>query len=134
MGTTPGSAYTLSTTPPGGALQTLTRNGLFQTPGVDYTLSGSDITLTNATVIGDSLYAVWPVQTQTFTAAQLNGAEVAAQGLAGGIQTSKSVGDVSVGYTPLAALEDWGAWNLTIYGQQLATMARVVGMGPALIY
>jgi hypothetical protein len=62
-----------------------------------------------------------------------SGVGVAAQGLALGIQTSKSVGDVSVGYTVLAALEDWAAWNLTLYGQHLSTMARVVGSGPVLI-
>lgn len=62
-----------------------------------------------------------------------SGVGVAAQGLALGIQTSKSVGDVSVGYQVLSVLADWAAWNLTIYGQQLATMARVVGSGPVLI-
>lgn len=133
-GVQPGTAYTLSSAPPGGALQSLTKNGLFQTPGVDYVLVGSTITMTNSTTAHDALYAVWPVQTQTITPAVLNGAQIAAQGLAGGIQTSKSVGDVSVGYQVLTALEDWGAWNLTSYGQQLATMARVIGSGPALIW
>lgn len=134
IGAIPGTAYTLSDVPPGGTLQSLTKNGLFQTPGVDYILNGSNITMTHATVAGDTLYAVWPVQTQTFTSNAPNGAQIAAQGLAGGIQTSKSVGDVSVGYQALAALDDWAAWGLTSYGQQLATMARVVGSGPALIW
>jgi len=133
-GVKPGTVYTLSSTPPGGALQSLTKNGLFQTPGIDYVLVGSTITMTDATTARDALYAVWPVQTQAITPAVLNGAQIAAQGLAGGIQTSKSVGDVSVGYQALTALEDWGAWNLTSYGQQLATMARVIGSGPALIW
>jgi hypothetical protein len=133
-GAAPSTTYTLSAAPPGGSLQSLTKNGAFLTPGVDYTLVGATITLTVATTTRDTLYAVWPVQTQTFTAAALNGAQIAAQGLAGGIQTSKSVGDVSVGYQPLSALEDWGAWNLTSYGQQLATMARVIGSGPMLVW
>lgn len=133
-GAQPGSTFALSSAPPGGSLQSLTKNGIFQTPGVDYTLSGSTIVLTNAAGALDTLYAVWPVQTQTLAAAPMNGAQIAAQGLAGGIQTSKSVGDVSVGYQVLTVLEPWGAWNLTTYGQQLATMANVIGSGPMVIY
>jgi hypothetical protein len=133
-GNKPGTVYMLSSEPPGGALQALTRNGLFQTPGVDYTLTGNVITLAEPTVAHDALYVVWPVQTQKFTASAPNGAQIAAQGLAGGIQTSKSVGDVSVGYQALSALDDWAAWGLTSYGQQLATMARVVGSGPMVIW
>jgi hypothetical protein len=134
VGATPGSVYALSSTPPGGVLQALTRNGLFQTPGVDYTLAGTALTLTLATSPGDLLYATWPVQTALLVPSQSTGATIAAQGLAGGIQTSKSVGDVSVAYQPLAALEDWAQWNLTLYGQQLATAARVIGAGPLVIW
>ena len=104
----PGTEYTLSAAPPGEVLQALTKNGLFLTPGTDYTLDGENITLVAPTVLGDTLYATWSVQVQAFTASAPNGAQIAAQGLAGGIQTSKSVGDVSVGYQPLTALEDWG--------------------------
>ncbi len=134
VGATPGTAYVLSGIPPGGALQSLTKNGLFLTPGIDYTLVGPNITLSASTTLGDKLAAVWPVQTQVFEANAPNGAQIAAQGLAGGIQTSKSVGDVSVSYQVLTALEDWGSWNLTSYGQQLATMARVIGAGPMVIW
>ncbi len=134
VGDTPGTAYALSSPPPGGSLQTLTKNGVFQTPGVDYALSGASVSLTLPTVAGDRLYATWPVQTLSLTSAPMTAAAIAAAGIAGGIQTSKSVGDVSVSYQTLTALEDWGAWNLTSYGQLLATMARVVGMGPALIW
>jgi hypothetical protein len=59
--------------------------------------------------------------------------QAAAQGIGRGITISKSVGDVSVSYQPLTALENWAAWNLTIYGQQLATFARVVGAGAVYI-
>lgn len=134
VGVVPGTQYVLSAMPPGNALQSLTKNGLFLAPNVDYTLSGQNVTLTTPTVAGDVLYAVWPVQTQVFTSNAPNGAQIAAQGLAGGIQTSKSVGDVSVGYQALSALEDWAAWGLTTYGQQLATMARVIGSGPMVIW
>lgn len=135
-GAVPGTVYTLSSIPPGGVLQTLTKNGLLLIPGVgkDYTLSGLTITLAVATILNDALFAVWPIEEQVFQASAPNGATIAAQGLAGGIQTSKSVGDVSVSYQVLTALEDWGSWNLTTYGQQLATMARVVGSGPMVIY
>lgn len=134
VGAIPGTAYALSGVPPGGSLQALTKNGLFQTPGVDYVLVGADITLTLTTSVDDTLYATWPIQTQVFQASAPNGAMIAAAGLAGGIQTSKSVGDVSVSYQVLTALEDWGAWNLTKYGQLLATQARVIGSGPMIIY
>lgn len=133
-GAIPGTAYAISAAPPGGVLQALTKNGNFLIPGVDYTLGGTSITLTAATVNGDVLYATWPVQISVQSSISLSGAAIAARGLAGGIQTSKSVGDVSVSYQPLSALEDWGQWNLTIYGQQLATMARVVGAGPMVIW
>jgi len=59
--------------------------------------------------------------------------QIASQAIANGIQVSKSVGDVSVTYQPLTALDNWAAWNLTIYGQQLATQARVVGCGPVYV-
>jgi hypothetical protein len=134
VGAVPGTAYTLSSIPPGGTLQALTKNGFFQIPNIDYMLNGALITMAAVTTPGDALNATWLVQTQVFEAAALDGAQIAAQGLAGGIQTSKSVGDVSVGYSVLNALEDWGAWNLTVYGQQLATMARVIGSGPMVIW
>lgn len=134
VGVFPGTVYTLSSVPPGGAVQALTKNGFFLVPVVDYNLVSQTITLTTPTVVGDHLYAVWPVQTQVFTSSAPNGALIAAQGLAGGIQTSKSVGDVSVSYQALTSLESWGAWNLTTYGQQLATMAAVIGSGPMVIW
>ena len=133
VGTVPGVAYTLSAAPPGNALALLAVNGVFLAPGSGYALNGAAITLTAPTTIA-APWATWAVQAAQFSAAQASGAQIAAQGLAGGIQTAKSVGDVSVSYQPLASLEDWGQWNLTIYGQQLATMARVIGSGPMCIY
>lgn len=46
-----------------------------------------------------------------------------------GMLTSKSVGDVSASYSTeyLQSLTSWGTWNLTIYGQQFATLAKLVG-------
>ena len=60
--------------------------------------------------------------------------QVAAQGLSLGIQTAKSVGDVSVSYQPVTGLEDWGMWNLTIYGEQFAQLAKMIGSGPLFLY
>jgi hypothetical protein len=134
-GAVPGTVYALSAVPPGGALQSLTVNGAFQPPGLAYTLNGLTITFAAPTPADSVVYATWPIQTQVFTAVSpVSGAAIAAQGLAGGIQTSKSVGDVSVGYQALASLENWGAWNLTRYGQQLATAAKVIGSGPMVIW
>ena len=59
---------------------------------------------------------------------------IAAQGLSFGITVAKSVGDVSVNYQAVEGITDWGAWNLTSYGQTFATMARLVGSGPLFLY
>lgn len=64
-------------------------------------------------------------------------AGAAANGMARGRQSSKSVGDVSVSYDyggTDAALREWGAFNLTTYGQQLATLARLIGLGGMYIW
>jgi hypothetical protein len=133
-GVVPGTVYTLSAQPVGGVLASLTINGVYQQPGVDYTLNGVTITMTSLTVLGDILYVTWPTLQAVSTPVAPNGAQIAAQGLAGGIQVSKSVGDVSVSYQALEALADWGALALTKYGQQLATWAKVVGSGPMVIW
>lgn len=57
---------------------------------------------------------------------------VVAAGQARGIMASKSAGDVSVGYDINSIAQDlngWAAWKLTIYGQQLATLAKLYGKG-----
>lgn len=48
-----------------------------------------------------------------------------------GVAKSATMGDTSVSYdnsAVTAGTEKWGAWNLTKYGSQLVTMARMVGM------
>lgn len=60
--------------------------------------------------------------------------QIAAQGLSLGVQTSKAAGDVSVSYQPVTGLEDWGAWALTLYGEQLAQFAKAIGSGGALAW
>jgi hypothetical protein len=56
-------------------------------------------------------------------------------GLARGMQTSKSADGVSASAQNLMGeFGDWGAWNLTTYGQQYATMANIVGWGTSYIW
>ncbi|WP_419877677.1 DUF4054 domain-containing protein [Brevibacillus centrosporus] len=58
-------------------------------------------------------------------------------GRARGLITSKSAGDVSVStdYSMVAQdLEGWASWKLTTYGQQLATIGRLVGKGGMYVY
>lgn len=60
--------------------------------------------------------------------------QIVQAGLQIGMLTSKSVGDVSAGLSLLAGfLQNWGAWNLTLYGVQFATIAAAVGSGPIYI-
>lgn len=52
-------------------------------------------------------------------------------GQAKGIQTSKSVGSVSVSYDASSVTEEGaGHWNLTIYGQQYYRLMMQIGAGP----
>jgi hypothetical protein len=60
-------------------------------------------------------------------------AQIAANGLAIGIRTSKSVGDVSVGSTVLD-FTGWGSFGLTLAGQQFATLAAAIGSASMLLY
>ena len=61
-------------------------------------------------------------------------------GRAQGVIMSKSVGDVSVSLDPNLAGRDqpsmagWGAYHLTVFGQQLITAGRLIGKGGMQIY
>ena len=62
--------------------------------------------------------------------------QVIEAGKAMGLTTSESVGDVSmsIDYNAIgASLSNWAAWNLTIYGQQFATIGRMVGKGGMMV-
>ena len=59
--------------------------------------------------------------------------QVVAAGLAIGVQTSKSAGDVSVGISVLTGIEDWGSFQLTVPGQMFATYAKAIGSGGMLL-
>ena len=59
-------------------------------------------------------------------------ANAAASGATVGLVSSAKLGDSSVSYDNdalISATEKWGTLNATQYGQQLATRARLVGMG-----
>ena len=67
-GSVPGSVFTLGAAPPGGAVSAF-RNGMFLTPnGVDYTLSGTTLTLTSVLGAGDVLLVQWPVNVKALAA------------------------------------------------------------------
>ena len=134
QGAIPGTIYTLSAAPPSGTLQGFFVNGSFMTPGVnaDYTLSGQTITTNVATPGGAKLLATWPLQMAVQTQGVPSTAQLAAQGLMTGVESSKSVGDVSASYTVLQEQLSWGQFSLTLYGSQLIDMAKVIGTGPML--
>ena len=61
--------------------------------------------------------------------------QVAAMAQAKGIQVSKSAGPLSTSYETITkGIEDWGSFLLTEFGQQLATMGSIVGMGGMYIW
>ncbi len=60
--------------------------------------------------------------------------QIVAAGLALGIKTAKGVQDVSASYAILNDLEGWGSYQLTLYGQILATYAQTIGSGSMLVW
>lgn len=58
-------------------------------------------------------------------------------GLAKGLQSSKSAGDISVSYDFGSVNEDfagWGTYKLTAYGQQFVTLARMYAVGGMVVW
>lgn len=73
---------------------------------------------------------------RNFAEAPQTAAEAAATGGVSGVVKSATLGDSSVTYDTSAvteALKEWGDLNATAYGQQLATRARIVGMGGTVV-
>jgi hypothetical protein len=133
QGPYPTTTLTLSQAPPNGVLQSLTKQGLMLTPGVDYTLNGGTISLSVPALATDTFWAIWPMPQLVSMVAPSSPAQIAASGIANGILTSKSVGDVSAGYAQLE-MNQWGAFQLTKYGQQLITMAKSMFCFPVWVY
>lgn len=76
-------------------------------------------------------YCTLYLQTETSSPSNTP-AQVAVSGSGKGILVTKSAGDVSGSYQTVID-EDYTSWNLTAYGQQLAGIARMIGMGPMYI-
>lgn len=53
--------------------------------------------------------------------------QIAASGLAVGLMTGESAGDVSLSQQFIDDLKGWGTYQLTIFGQQFATIAKGIG-------
>ena len=69
---------------------------------------------------------------KTYASESSGAAQAAAKAQPAGVIKSATMGDTSVSYDNSAVTigtEKWGSWNATQYGQQLATLARLVGMG-----
>ena len=67
---------------------------------------------------------------QTYSDGSTPGAAAANSANVGTVKTA-TLGDTSISYDNAATnagTEKWGAWNLTKYGSQLATMARMLGI------
>jgi hypothetical protein len=79
-------------------------------------------------------YATLWLQGEANPLASTNATIAATSGLASGIMVSKSADGLSASYQPIQGLEDWGAFNLTRYGQLFATLAAGAGAGPMLLY
>ena len=131
-----------------GALVDITQIDSYSGPtGLNASLIQLYINLANASLQQARWLDTWPLAMSLFVAHFLtlylqsegnptsNPAQIAQSGLARGILVSKSVGSVSGSYeTIVRDLEGFAAWNLTTYGQQLATFAKIIGMGPQYIY
>lgn len=105
------------------------------------------ITMANASVQQARWRAAWQTAMGFFvahfctlylqTAADPNSgaAAVFEAGRAQGVITGESVGDLSYSADVNAgSVDGWAAWNLTAYGQQLATLARMYGKGGMYIW
>jgi len=69
---------------------------------------------------------------KTYSDGSANAARAAEKGQQTGLISEATMGDTTVKYDNSAIMEamaKWGSWNATQYGQQLISMARMIGMG-----
>lgn len=69
---------------------------------------------------------------KTYSDGSATTAQAAAKGQQTGLISEANMGDTSIKYDNEAitlAMAKWGSWNATQYGQQLISMARMIGMG-----
>lgn len=107
------------------------------------------ISMANVTVLKDRWHESWQfgmalfiahfstLYLQAQTGDNPTAAQVVAAAQARGLQTSKSVGDVSVSYDFSHIVNDlsgWAYWKSTSYGVQFATMARMFAKAGSYIW
>ncbi len=69
---------------------------------------------------------------KTYQDGSVSAGSAAVNAVPTGLVSSAKMGDTSVSYDNRAVTEgtkEWGTWNATVYGQQLITYARSIGMG-----
>lgn len=69
---------------------------------------------------------------KTYSDGSATTVQAAGRGQQTGLISEASMGDTSIKYDNEAvtlAMARWGSWNATQYGQQLISMARMIGMG-----
>jgi len=74
---------------------------------------------------------------QSLAGSNASAAQVIAAAQSRGLQASKSVGDVSVSYDYSSIsndLDGWAQWKLTVYGQQYASIAKLLGRGGMMVW
>lgn len=74
---------------------------------------------------------------QTATSPEDNLKKIISNGLAKGLQTSKSAGDLSVSYDFSIVVGDfngWGTYKQTAFGQQFITLAKTVSIGGMVVW
>jgi len=74
---------------------------------------------------------------QTLSSAEDSVKKIINAGLAKGVQTSKSAGDLSVSYDFSIIANDfegWGTYKQTAFGQQFLTLAKVVAKGGMVVW
>lgn len=118
----------------------------FQLPFVPPVVLNAYIALASASLMQARWLSMWPVAMGLYVAhfatlwmrsdGDVYGSpgQAAKAGLTRGITVSKSAGPVSQGIQLAPGLENIGAWGLTEYGVQLATMAKGPGAGPMLLW
>lgn len=138
-----------------GNVLTLSANGLanismsanvYVSPLVPTTILNGFIYLASNSIFKDRWQEGWMLAMSLFIAhyatlwmqAEVAGpnstpAQAVTSGLAIGLDTAQAAGDVSYSVEPLL-IDGAGAWNLTLYGQQLATMAMALGSGPMFLW
>ena len=117
----------------------------FTNAGIPSSLMTQFISMADATVLKTRWHETWRYGMGLFIAhfstlfmqsaaqgADSTPAEVVGAGQAVGVVASESVGDVSASYdlsAIVSSLEGWAAWDMTTYGIQYATLARMLGKG-----